>query len=124
MGKIRHFRQLEAWQEAHRLVLMVYQVTKGFPGDERFGLISQMRRAAVSVPANIAEGFKRRGIRDKIHFYNISEGSLEELKYFFILSEDLSYVSSKDDLMAQSETVGRLLNGLINSTERRQQHTP
>jgi four helix bundle protein len=124
MGKIRHFRQLEAWQEAHRLVLMVYQVTKGFPGDERFGLISQMRRAAVSVPANIAEGFKRRGIRDKIHFYNISEGSLEELKYFFILSEDLGYVSSKDALMSQSETVGRLLYGLIASTERRQQHTP
>jgi four helix bundle protein len=115
---------LEAWQEAHKLVLMVYQVTKGFPGDERFGLVSQMRRAAVSVPANIAEGFKRRGIRDKIHFYNISEGSLEELKYFFILSEDLGYVSSKDDLMSQSETVGRLLYGLIASTERRQQHTP
>jgi four helix bundle protein len=124
MGKIRHFRQLEAWQEAHKLVLMVYQVTKGFPGDERFGLVSQMRRAAVSVPANIAEGFKRRGIRDKIHFYNVSEGSLEELKYFFILSEDLGYVSSKDDLMSQSETVGRLLYGLIASTERRQQNTP
>ena len=124
MGKIHHFRQLEAWQEAHKLVLMVYQVTKGFPGDERFGLVSQMRRAAVSVPANIAEGFKRRGIRDKIHFYNISEGSLEELKYFFILSEDLGYVSSKDDLMSQSETVGRLLYGLIASTERRKQHTP
>jgi four helix bundle protein len=66
MGKIRHFRQLEAWQEAHKLVLMVYQVTKGFPSDERVGLVSQMRRAVVSVPANIAEGFKRRGIRDKI----------------------------------------------------------
>jgi four helix bundle protein len=124
MGKIRHFRQLEAWQEAHKLVLMVYQATKGFPTDERFGLVSQMRRAAVSVPANIAEGFKRRGIRDKIHFYNISEGSLEELKYFFILSEDLGYVSSKDDLMSQSETVGLLLHGLISSTERRRQHTP
>jgi len=101
------------------MVLMVYQVTKGFPGDERFGLVSQMRRAAVSVPANIAEGFKRRGIQDKIRFYNIAEGSLEELKYFFVLSKDLAYVSSKDDLIAQSETVGRLLNGLITSTERR-----
>ena len=119
MGNIQHFRQLETWQEAHKLVLMVYRVTKGFPSDERFGLISQMRRAAVSVPANIAEGFKRRGIRDKIHFYNVSESSLEELKYYFILSKDLSYISSNDDIRAQSATVGRLLHGLIASTERR-----
>ncbi len=88
MGKILHFRQLETW-ESHKLVLTVYQVTKRFPGDERFGLVSQMRRAAISIPANIAEGFKRRGVQDKIRFYNISEGSLEELKYFFILSKDL-----------------------------------
>jgi four helix bundle protein len=121
MGRIPHFRQLKVWQEAHKLVLMVYQVTKGFPGNERFGLVSQMRRAAISVPANIAEGFKRRGIQDKIRFYNIAEGSLEELKYFFILSKDLGYVSSNDDLMAQSEAVGRLLHGLITSTERRRQ---
>lgn len=119
MGRIKHFRQLDAWEEAHRLVLMVYEVTKTFPRDERFGLISQMRRAAVSIPANVAEGFKRHGVRDKIRFYNISEGSLEELKYFFILSEDLGYVASNDDLMAQSRTVGRLLNGLIVSTKRR-----
>ena len=119
MGPIRHFQQLDAWREAHELVLVVYRVTKKFPGDERFGLISQMRRAAVSVPANVAEGFKRRGIQEKIHFYNIAEGSLEELKYYFILSKDLGYVPSSDDLMAQSETVGRLLHGLIASTERR-----
>lgn len=120
MSRISHFRQLETWQEAHKLVLMVYEITQGYPNDERFGLVSQMRRAAVSIPANIAEGFKRRGIRDKIRFYNISEGSLEEIKYFFILSQDLGYISSNTDLMAQSETVGRLLNGLIVSTERRQ----
>jgi four helix bundle protein len=119
MGRIQHFRQLDVWQEAHKLVLMVYEVTKAFPHDERFGLVSQMRRAAVSIPANIAEGFKRHGIRDKIRFYNTSEGSLEELKYFFILTEDLCYVASNEDLMAQSRTVGRLLNGLIASTERR-----
>jgi four helix bundle protein len=122
MGRILHFRQLEAWQEAHKLVLMVYQVTQAFPADERFGLVSQMRRAAASVPANVAEGFKRRGIQDKIRFYNISEGSLEELKYFFILSKDLGYIAadtSDDALTPQAETVGRLLNGLIRSTERR-----
>jgi four helix bundle protein len=119
MGKILHFQQLEAWQEAHKLVLMVYQITKQFPSGERFGLVSQMRRAAVSIPANIAEGFKRRGIQEKIRFYNVSEGSLEEVKYFLILSKDLGYIPPGEDLMAQSETVGRLLNGLVASTERR-----
>jgi four helix bundle protein len=80
MGKISHFRHLDAWKEAHRLVLITYELTKIFPQDERFGLIAQMRRAAVSIPANIAEGFKRRSLQEKIRFYNISEGSLEELK--------------------------------------------
>lgn len=82
MGGIVSFQQLDAWQEAHRLVLMVYKATKGFPPEERFGLVTQMRRAAVSVAANIAEGFKRRGLQEKIRFYNIAEGSLEEVKYF------------------------------------------
>lgn len=120
MGKIVRFEQLEAWQEAHKLVLTVYQATQGYPSEERYGLVAQMRRAAVSVPANIAEGFKRRGIQEKIRFYNISEGSLEELKYFTILSKDLGYIESNANLMAQAETVGRLLNGLIASTKRRQ----
>ena len=119
MDKIVHFQQLEAWQEAHKLALMVYQATKDFPGEERFGLVAQMRRAAVSIPANVAEGFKRRGIQDKLRFYNVSEGSLEELKYFLILSRDLGYIASEAELMAQAETVGRLLNGLMASTERR-----
>ena len=119
MGKISSFHQLNAWKEAHKLVLMVYEITKGYPNEEKFGLVTQMRRAAVSVPANIAEGFKRRGIQDKIRFYNMSEGSLEELKYFFILSKDLQYLSSNDEYLHQAEVVGRLLNGLISSTERR-----
>ena len=71
------------------------------------------------IPANIAEGFRRRGIQDKIRFYNISEGSLEELKYYFVLLKDLGYIPSSNNLMAQAETVGRLLNGFIASTERR-----
>ena len=119
MGKALHFQQLEVWQEAHKLVLMVYRITKEFPSDERFGLVSQMRRAAISIPANIAEGFKRRGTQEKIRFYNISEGSLEELKYFFILSKDLAYINSNQELIVQAELVGRLLNGLIASIERR-----
>lgn len=126
MGKIRHFRQLEVWQDAHRLVLMVYQVTQKFPADERFGLVSQMRRAAVSIAANVAEGFKRLGIQDKIRFYNFSEGSLEELKYYSLLSKDLAYISSDahEGLMAQAESVGRLLHGLIASTGNRKGPSP
>ena len=119
MGGISHFRQLKTWQEAHQLVLSIYQVSKEFPSAERFGLTSQMRRAAVSVPANIAEGFKRRGIQDKLRFYNIAEGSLEEVKYYLILSQDLGYLTCSDELMAQAETVGRLLSGLMASTRRR-----
>jgi four helix bundle protein len=118
MTKISSFRDMGVWQEVHKLVLMVYKVTQSFPTDERFGLISQMRRSALSVPANIAEGFKRRGIQDKIHRYNIAEASLEELKYYFIVAEDLGYASTTG-LVVQSEIVGRLLNGFIESTERR-----
>jgi len=119
MARITSFQQLEVWREAHALVLQVYQLTRMFPGEEKFGLVSQMRRAAVSIPANVAEGFKRRGIQDKIRFYNTSEGSLEELKYYFLLANDLKYIAGDDDLMTQAETIGRLLNGLIASTERR-----
>lgn len=114
------FTDLEVWKESHQIVLRVYALTKKFPDDERFGLVSQMRRAAVSIPANIAEGFKRRGLQDKIRFYNVAEGSLEELKYFFILSKDLAYLASNTDELSRADTVGKLLYGLIASTERRQ----
>ena len=78
--KLHRFQDLLVWQKAHDLALKVYKATREFPADERFGLVSQMRRAAVLVPANIAEGFKKRGQRDKANFYNIAEGSLEELR--------------------------------------------
>ncbi len=121
MEKITSFQQLETWQQAHQLVLAVYRHTRNYPADERFALVLQMRRAAVSVPANVAEGFKRRGIQDKLRFYNVSEGSLEELKYYFILSRDLEYIDTEvyAHLTEQAELVGRLLAGLIESTERR-----
>ena len=119
MGQIKSFQELEVWQRAHQLVLAVYQVTKEFPPDERYGLVSQMRRAAVSVPANIAEGFKRRGRREKIRFYNIGESSLEEVKYYFILSRDLGYVGGTEERMAAAETVSRMLYRLIESVESR-----
>ena len=119
MTKVVHFRQLRAWETSHQLVLRVYQMTQDFPRSEQYGLVSQMRRAAVSVPANIAEGFKRRGIQEKIRFYNIAEASLAELKYYFILVRDLDYVAENQAALDSAAEVGRLLNGLIVSTERR-----
>ncbi len=112
---IERFEQLEVWQAAHRLVLEVYPATRDLPNDQRYGLISQMQRAAVSVPANIAEGFKRRGRADKIHFYNIAQGSLEELRYYFILCRDLGYHIAYESLAERAERIGRMLTGLINS---------
>lgn len=121
MGQINNFQELEVWQKAHRLVLAVYQATKAFPADEKYGLVSQMRRAAVSIPTNIAEGFKRRGQADKMRFYNTGETSLEELKYYFILSKDLGYLTNTEELMVDAESISRLLYRLIESINNRQQ---
>ena len=119
VGQIENFQGLEVWQRAHQLVLAVYRVTREFPADERYGLVSQMRRAVVSVAANIAEGFKRRGQADKIRFYNTSETSLEELKYYFILSRDLGYIADIEQLMADAEAASRMLYRLIESVGKR-----
>jgi four helix bundle protein len=109
------FRDLLVWQEAHKLTLLVYRTTEAFPKSEQFGLTSQMRRAAVSVPANIVEGFKRTSGTEKVRFYNIAEASLEEFKYDLILSKDLSFASDQT-LFEQADTVGRLLHRFIQST--------
>lgn len=112
---IKDFRELKVWQKAHQLVLEIYKITKTFPADERFGLITQMRRAAVSIPANIAEGFRKRGLKDKAHFYNIAEGSLEEVRYYLILGKDLNYCSNIVILWGLSEEISRMLTNLIAS---------
>ena len=85
------FRDLIVWQKAHEFVLRTYELTKQFPREEPYCLIPQLRRAAISVPANIAEGFKKRGIPDKNRLFNISQGSLEECRYYLILADDLGY---------------------------------
>ena len=103
------FRDLTVWRKAHALVLGVYEFTKSFPKHETFGLSSQMRRAAVSVAANIAEGFRKRGKPDKVRFMNIAEGSLEESRYYLILAQDLGYGNSTK-LMDSLEEVSRILN--------------
>lgn len=120
MAGVKSFRDLIVWQEAHQLTLMIYKSTEEFPKQEVYGLTSQMRRSAVSVPANIVEGFKRNGWNEKVRFYNIAEASLEELKYFVILSTDLGYIESTTELTQQADSVGRLLNRFIQTTK---QHT-
>ena len=87
----KSFRDLGVWQKAHEFVLGVYRLTATFPREETYGLIAQMRRAAVAVPANVAEGFKRRGRPDKARFMNVAEASLEECRYYLLLAKDLSY---------------------------------
>jgi len=94
----------------------VYRLTGGFPNDEKFGLVSQMRRAAVSVPASIAEGFKKRGNKDKANFYNIAQGSLEELRYDFILAQDLGYLNVPTTQAVAFDEIGRMLQRLIRVT--------
>jgi len=89
------FIDLRLWQEAHKFVLLAYKSTEIFPKGEMFGLTSQFRRAAVSIAANIAEGYPKKGINDKLRFYNISQGSLEECRYYIILSFDLKYIDEK-----------------------------
>ena len=105
----RSFRDLVVWQKAHELVLAVYRLTESFPDREKFGLSHQMRRAAVSIPANIAEGFGKRSQAEKARFLNIAEGSLEECRYYLILARDLGY-GETDAMMATLEEVSRLLN--------------
>ena len=89
----RKFEDIVAWQKAHQFVVMTYRTTRTFPDFEKFGLCSQFQRAAVSIPANIAEGYKKLSRADKLRFYNIAQGSLEECRYYIILSKDLGYIN-------------------------------
>lgn len=93
MRKIQSFKDLILWKKAHELVLQIYKHTQLFPSVEIYGLTSQMRRAAYSIPANIVEGHARNGIKEFIRFLNISRASLEELKYFTLLARDLKYLT-------------------------------
>jgi four helix bundle protein len=101
------FEDLIVWQKSHQLTLLVYRLTAEYPKFELYSLSAQMRRAAVSVPANVAEGFKKRSRPEKARLMNIAQGSLEELRYYFILSRDLGYV--KEIERERIEEVGRLL---------------
>ena len=117
--KAKSFEDLGVWQKSHRFVLEVYRLTQSFPNHERFGLISQIRRSAVSIPANIAEGFKKRGLADKLRYFNISQGSLEETRYYLILANDLRYADTKD-LKKNLDEISRMLDGYMKSIRNKQ----
>ena len=104
------FEELLVWQKAHKMVLELYLITKSFPQQEIYCLTSQMRRAAISVPANIVEGFRKNGKADKLRFLNIAQGSLDELKYYIILSLDLGYIS-EDKIKGLIEEVSKVIEG-------------
>ena len=108
----RSFRELVVWQKSHSLVLLVYKLTSGFPKHELFGLTSQMRRAAVSVPANIAEAFSKKSKPDKARVLNISQASLEELRYYFILAGDLDYLTPAQR-QTELDDVARMLGAYV-----------
>lgn len=116
-GKIQSFEDLTAWQETQSLAVLVYKTVKDFPKEEVFGLTSQLKRAASSISANIAEGFGRRTSKDKIHFYTIAYGSLLETKNFIYLSKKLNYISHSQQelLLKQCVSCQKLLNAFIRS---------
>ncbi len=118
-AKIKSFTDLKVWQEGHTLVILVYKVTKSFPKDELYSLISQMRRAASSVTANVAEGFGRQGYKEKIHFYYQAQGSPVELKDQILIARDVGYLNVNDfnSLVGQSNVTHKLLQGLITKSK-------
>ena len=108
----KSYRDVRVWQRAHAWVVQVYAATRGFPREEIYGLTAQIRRAAGSVPMNFAEGFRRRGRRDKLHFYNIAQGSLDEAEYQLLLAHDLGYASTQA-LRDESDEIARMLNAYM-----------
>lgn len=120
MNKIESFTDLICWKESHKLVLTVYKITANFPISERYGLTDQMRRSAISITSNLAEGFSRRGSKEKVQFYYLSRGSLRELQNQLIIARDIKYitVNSFNDIFAQSGVSHKLINAFISSARR------
>lgn len=115
------FEDLVVWQKSHEFVLGVYEYTRSFPNDEKFGLTIQFRRAAVSIAANISEGFRKSGNKDTIRFFNISQGSLEECRYYLILSSDLNY-GENSELILLAEEISKMLTSFIRKTKIQTDH--
>ncbi|OHA70826.1 MAG: hypothetical protein A3D64_02105 [Candidatus Wildermuthbacteria bacterium RIFCSPHIGHO2_02_FULL_49_9] len=120
-NKIRSFTDLTAWKRGHELVLMVYRNTDSFPQKERFSLTDQMRRAAVSITSNIAEGFSRQSQKEKVRFYSMAKASLTELQNQLLIARDIGYLAKEDftSLANQSVQISKLLSGLIRAIRSR-----
>jgi len=117
--KIKTFTDLYTWQEAHKLVLMIYKATRDFPKEELFALTSQIRRAVVSITSNIAEGFSRQSYKEKIQFYHMAQGSTTEVQNQLLIAKDINYINQEDfrKIANQSVIVHKLLNGLIKKSK-------
>jgi four helix bundle protein len=117
--KIKSFTDLNTWKKAHQLALMIYRITEDFPKKEMFGLTSQLRRAAVSITSNIAEGFSRQSYKDKIHFYHMAQGSNTELQSQLLIARDIGYLKPDEfnKTAKQSVETHKLLNGLIKKSK-------
>jgi len=113
--KIKSFTDLEAWKEGHKLVLLIYKITVNFPKDEMYGLISQMRRSAISITSNIAEGFSRHSFKEKVQFYSIAQGSLSELQNQLLIAKDVGFLDKNtfSTIAEQSIKVSKITNGLV-----------
>lgn len=116
-NKIKTFRDLYSWSEGHKLVLMIYKITKTFPKNETFALVDQLIRAVVSITSNIAEGFGRHGIKEKIQFYYLAQASLSEVQNQIIIAKDVEYINDSlfNEIWNQTIIVHKLLTGLIKS---------
>jgi four helix bundle protein len=114
--KASSFKDLLVWQKMHLIVLHIYKMTQTFPKSELFGISSQIRRSAVSVAANIAEGFSKKGKADKMRFFNIAQGSLEETHYYLILISDLKYEKT-EQMIVKIDEIGKMLKGYIRAIE-------
>ena len=116
---IKSFTDLNAWIEGHKLVLMIYNITKLFPKEEMFGLVSQMRRCAVSITSNVAEGFSRQSYKEKVQFYSVAQGSVTELQNQLLVAKDVGFLDKEKfrEIALQSVTVHKIINGLIKSSK-------
>jgi len=126
MGKqneLKSFQDLTVWQESRKLFFIIYKLTKQFPKEEVFSSVSQMRRSSMSISSNIAEGFGRSSIADKLHFYIMARGSLTELQNQIILTGDVGLITAENikKALEQAEITHKLVVGLIKVTERRKQ---
>ncbi len=117
--KIKTFTDLLAWQEGHKLVLLIYKITTDFPKTELFALVDQLRRAAVSITSNIAEGFMRHSYSEKVHFYSIAQGSVTEVQNQLLIARDIGYIKIDDfnKLAEQFISTHKIINGLIKKSK-------